>query len=70
MCKVNFDVSVFVRWRQLAAMAVSEQFPVGLKVLVVDDDIPCLKILEQMLRKCMYSGLYCFSFLRLLVQVF
>ena len=38
------------------AVPVPEQFPVGLKVLVVDDDIICLRILEQMLRKCMYMG--------------
>lgn len=41
------------------AVPVPEQFPVGLKVLVVDDDIPCLRILEQMLRKCMYIVTTC-----------
>lgn len=35
---------------------VPEQFPVGLRVLVVDDDVICLRVLEQMLRKCMYKG--------------
>lgn len=34
----------------------TDTFPVGLRVLVVDDDIVCLRILEQMLRKCKYSG--------------
>ena len=34
----------------------SDQFPVGLKVLVVDDDIICLRIVEQMLRRCQYYG--------------
>ncbi|MFS7929326.1 putative signal transduction response regulator, receiver domain-containing protein [Helianthus anomalus] len=29
---------------------VPDQFPTGLRVLVVDDDVICLKILEQMLR--------------------
>lgn len=33
-----------------------EQFPEGLRVLVVDDDIICLRVVEQMLRKCMYQG--------------
>ncbi|KAK6122425.1 hypothetical protein DH2020_043816 [Rehmannia glutinosa] len=35
--------------------AVPDQFPVGLRVLVVDDDVVCLRVLEQMLRKCMYN---------------
>lgn len=35
---------------------VPDQFPVGLRVLVVDDDVICLKILEQMLRRCSYHG--------------
>ena len=34
----------------------SDQFPVGLKVLVVDDDTTCLRIVEQMLRRCHYYG--------------
>lgn len=32
--------------------------PVGLRVLVVDDDPTWLKILEKMLKKCSYEGLY------------
>jgi len=35
---------------------VSDQFPVGLRVLVVDDDPTCLTILEKMLRTCRYDG--------------
>ncbi|MQM05995.1 hypothetical protein Taro_038812, partial [Colocasia esculenta] len=35
------------------------EFPAGLRVLVVDDDTTCLKILEQMLRKCDYSVTIC-----------
>lgn len=31
-------------------------FPAGLRVLVVDDDPVCLKVIEQMLRACQYSG--------------
>ncbi|XP_062108699.1 two-component response regulator ARR2-like isoform X2 [Humulus lupulus] len=34
---------------------VSDQFPVGLRVLVVDDDPTCLMILEKMLRTCLYE---------------
>jgi two-component response regulator (ARR-B family) len=36
--------------------AKSDQFPVGMKVLVVDDDPLCLMILERMLRRCQYTG--------------
>jgi len=55
--------------------AVSDQFPAGLRVLVVDDDPTCLMILEKMLRTCLYEGTtllllhppsvccYCFLFL-------
>ena len=37
---------------------VPDQFPAGLRVLVVDDDPTCLKILEKMLRNCNYEGTY------------
>lgn len=40
---------------------VLERFPAGLRVLVVDDDTTCLKILEQMLQKCEYNGVFFFS---------
>lgn len=33
-------------------------FPAGLRVLVVDDDPTWLKILEKMLKKCNYEGLF------------
>ncbi|KAL5983629.1 hypothetical protein ACLOJK_017719 [Asimina triloba] len=38
---------------------VSDQFPVGLRVLVVDDDPTCLMILEKMLRNCLYEVTTC-----------
>lgn len=41
------------------SMVVPDQFPVGLRVLVVDDDTTCLRILEQMLRKCSYHVTTC-----------
>ncbi|OAY80450.1 Two-component response regulator ORR26 [Ananas comosus] len=37
----------------------AEAFPVGLRVLVVDDDPTWLKILEKMLRKCSYEVTTC-----------
>ncbi|XP_044488438.1 two-component response regulator ORR21-like isoform X2 [Mangifera indica] len=42
-----------------ADMAVPDQFPAGLRVLVVDDDHACLKIVEQMLRRCLYQVTTC-----------
>lgn len=39
-----------------AGEAVPDQFPAGLRVLVVDDDPTCLMILEKMLRICRYDG--------------
>ncbi|KAK4338910.1 hypothetical protein RND71_040372 [Anisodus tanguticus] len=41
---------------------VSDQFPVGLRVLVVDDDPTCLRILEKMLRNCHYEDLVFMSY--------
>ncbi|VFQ65131.1 unnamed protein product [Cuscuta campestris] len=38
---------------------VSDNFPAGLRVLVVDDDPTCLKILERMLRTCLYEVTKC-----------
>ncbi|KAH6808647.1 hypothetical protein C2S51_026430 [Perilla frutescens var. frutescens] len=35
------------------------QFPAGLKVLVVDDDPTCLRILEKMLKNCLYEVTTC-----------
>ncbi|XP_042008320.1 two-component response regulator ORR21-like [Salvia splendens] len=40
-------------------LEVSQQFPVGLRVLVVDDDVICLRVVEQMLRKCLYNVTSC-----------
>lgn len=39
-----------------------DEFPAGMKVLVVDDDPVCLAILEQLLRKCSYRGSLFLSF--------
>lgn len=37
----------------------SGQFPAGLRVLVVDDDPTCLRIMEKMLRNCLYEVTKC-----------
>ncbi|RWW88358.1 hypothetical protein BHE74_00002770, partial [Ensete ventricosum] len=34
-----------------------DQFPVGMRVLAVDDDPICLKLLEALLVRCQYNGL-------------
>lgn len=39
-----------------AGDVVSDQFPAGLRVLVVDDDPTCLRIMEKMLKTCQYQG--------------
>lgn len=36
----------------------SDNFPVGMRVLAVDDDPICLKLLECLLRKCQYHGMF------------
>lgn len=33
-----------------------DNFPIGLRVLAVDDDPICLKLLDGLLRKCQYQG--------------
>ncbi|KAK8622500.1 hypothetical protein V6N13_117411 [Hibiscus sabdariffa] len=42
-----------------AVDSVPDQFPAGLRVLVVDDDPTCLIILEKMLRTCSYEVTKC-----------
>lgn len=39
-----------------------DNFPVGMRVLAVDDDPICLKLLEGLLRKCQYHGKLCLDF--------
>lgn len=39
-----------------AAEARGGEFPVGMKVLVVDDDPTCLLVLKRMLLDCRYDG--------------
>jgi len=40
----------------------NDQFPIGMRVLAVDDDITCLKILERLLQRCQYHGMFFFVF--------
>ena len=37
-----------------------DKFPIGMRVLAVDDDPTCLKVLENFLRACQYEGLLLF----------
>lgn len=42
-------------------------FPTGLKVMVVDDDPLCLKVIEKMLLVCKYQGSLAFGVLGVFV---
>jgi two-component response regulator (ARR-B family) len=44
-----------------------DRFPVGMRVLAVDDDPICLKLLDTLLQRCHYQGLLPFLFLLFLV---
>lgn len=37
-------------------MEPADEFPAGLRILVVDDDPTCLAILKKMLQQCSYQG--------------
>ncbi|XP_049354888.1 two-component response regulator ARR2-like [Solanum verrucosum] len=53
--KTMSGASCSVSWKSGGSDKVSDQFPAGLRVLVVDDDPTCLMILEKMLRNCHYE---------------
>ena len=36
----------------------NDRFPVGMRVLAVDDDPTCLRVLEALLLRCRYHGLH------------
>ena len=38
-----------------------DKFPAGMRVLAVDDDSTCLKLLENLLLRCHYDGLFSFN---------
>lgn len=42
-----------------AAGGLKGEFPSGLRVMVVDDDPLCLRVVEQMLKRCSYQVLTC-----------
>lgn len=46
-----------------------DNFPVGMRVLAVDDDSTCLMLLDGLLRKCQYQGLDFFSFFRSILSL-
>ncbi len=43
----------------------TDDFPAGLRILVVDDDLICLAILQKMLQHCSYQGVFFFSVLHI-----
>nr|CAD1831929.1 unnamed protein product [Ananas comosus var. bracteatus] len=46
---------ILPKWRQLGeGEGTGDQFPVGMRVLAVDDDPTCLKLLETLLIRCKY----------------
>ncbi|RWW45811.1 hypothetical protein BHE74_00048319 [Ensete ventricosum] len=53
-----------------AAAGIPTEFPAGLRVLLVDDDATCLKIIDMMLRKCHYDGTICLRICRLPLKPF
>jgi len=48
--------------RLVAEDVTEEGFPVGLRVLAVDDDQTSLKVLEKHLLTCKYNGSFAFLF--------
>ncbi|CAL1397333.1 unnamed protein product [Linum trigynum] len=56
--KGSVSTSSRVSWKSNEA-PVADKFPVGLRVMVVDDDPTCLMILEKMLRTCKYEVKRC-----------
>ena len=42
--------------REMSSDIANPRFPAGLRVLVVDDDPLCLRIVEKMLKRCQYEG--------------
>lgn len=44
---------------QVVGLASRGNFPEGLRVVVVDDDPLCLRVVERMLIRCSYKGTHC-----------
>jgi two-component response regulator ARR-B family len=53
---VSRPVSMRAEERDAAVGRVRDQFPVSMRVLAVDDDPVCLKVLENLLRRCQYHS--------------
>jgi hypothetical protein len=59
--EINWDSGAAESKGKLKVNALQAFTPVGLKVLVVDDNRVCLAILEKMLNRCKYTGEYVLS---------
>jgi hypothetical protein len=59
--EINWDSAAAGSKGKLKVNALQAFTPVGLKVLVVDDNRVCLAILEKMLNRCKYTGEYVLS---------
>lgn len=54
--------------KKAAGAGFGEKFPAGMKVMVVDDDPLCLKMVESLLKRCSYNGALCREILRILIN--
>ena len=54
----NEDVYVSGDASTAGERAKEGNFPAGLRVIVVDDDPLCLRVVERMLQRCSYRGAY------------
>ena len=43
-------------------IGLGDKFPIGMRVLVVEDDLTYLNILEELLKKCEYHGTFYYLF--------
>lgn len=50
------NAGIFVKAEASGTGRSGPRFPQGLKVIAVDDDPVCLKVIESMLQKCDYHG--------------
>ena len=56
----TISCSSSARGTNLAKLDTPDEFPAGMRVLVVDDDPICLMVLERMLHRCNYRGILSF----------
>ncbi len=53
----NSSSNTTPRGANLPKLDSADEFPAGMRVLVVDDDPICLMVLERMLHRCSYRGI-------------